>query len=128
METSTITIELPAQLYTQLQTLAEEEQSNPIDVLARLITLATQKHRQPTTQAFREILKLAIDMDIENFQDDRSTLIHKLITAGLMHPRPITPVPPPPISDEERQALADLMGQAPGKPLSQVIIEERGEW
>ena len=42
--------------------------------------------------------------------------------------------PPPGRSDilspsaEERRELAERLGQARGKPLSEVIIEERGEW
>ena len=42
--------------------------------------------------------------------------------------------PPPgrsdvePISEQERRELADRLGRAPGKPLSEMIIEGRGEW
>ena len=32
-----------------------------------------------------------------------------------------------PMSEQERRALAETLGRAPGKPLSQIIIEERGE-
>jgi hypothetical protein len=41
--------------------------------------------------------------------------------------------PPPgrsdvePISEQERRELADRLGRAPGKPLSEIIIEDRGE-
>jgi hypothetical protein len=30
-----------------------------------------------------------------------------------------------PISEEERRELADRLGRAPGKPLSEIIIEDR---
>jgi predicted DNA-binding antitoxin AbrB/MazE fold protein len=54
-------------------------------------------------------------------------VIQTLVKAGLV-------TPPPghsevdPISEEERYELAETLGKAPGKPLSEVIIEERGEW
>ena len=52
--------------------------------------------------------------------------IHMLVEAGIL-------TPPPgrsdvePISEEERHELADRLGRAPGKPLSEMIIEDRGE-
>ncbi|MCK4315019.1 MAG: antitoxin family protein [Anaerolineae bacterium] len=60
--------------------------------------------------------------------DDTDVLIQRLVAKGLMRPRPRGPIPPDPVSAEERLRLADIMGQAPGKPLSEIIIEERGEW
>ena len=54
-------------------------------------------------------------------------VIQALVEAGLL-------TPPPghseidPVSEEERRELAEALGQAPGKPLSEIIIEERGEW
>jgi len=62
-------------------------------------------------------------------KDPIEALIHKLIAEGRMRPRPKRGTPPPdPVSEKERRRLADIMGQAPGKPLSEIIIEERGEW
>jgi len=55
-------------------------------------------------------------------------VIQGLISAGLMHPRPKGTPPPDPVSEQERRRLADIMGKAPGKPLSEIIIKERGEW
>jgi predicted DNA-binding antitoxin AbrB/MazE fold protein len=60
--------------------------------------------------------------------DNIDVLIQRLVAKGLMRPRPRGPIPPDPVSEEERLRLADLMGSAPGKPLSEIIIEERGEW
>jgi predicted DNA-binding antitoxin AbrB/MazE fold protein len=60
--------------------------------------------------------------------DNTDALIHRLVAEGLMRPRPRGPIPPDPVSAEERLRLADLMGNAPGKPLSEIIIKERGEW
>lgn len=55
-------------------------------------------------------------------------VINILVAAGLVQPKPKGPVPPDPVSAEERQRLAELLGRAPGKPLSEIVIEERGEW
>jgi predicted DNA-binding antitoxin AbrB/MazE fold protein len=61
-------------------------------------------------------------------QDDQvQALIQRLIAKGWMHPQTSEPIPPDPVSEEERLRLADLMGSASGKPLSEIIIEERGE-
>lgn len=54
-------------------------------------------------------------------------IIENLVAAGLVRPRPSI-IPPDPVSEQERRALAETLGRAPGKPLSEIIIEERGEW
>jgi predicted DNA-binding antitoxin AbrB/MazE fold protein len=52
-----------------------------------------------------------------------------LTQAGLMQPRPRRgSPPPPPLSEDERQALADEVGRAPGRSLSEIVIEDRGAW
>ena len=61
-------------------------------------------------------------------EDPIETLIHRLIAEGRMRPRPDGPIPPAPLSEEERQSLADRLGRAPGKPASEMVIEDRGEW
>ena len=56
-------------------------------------------------------------------------IIQLMVTAGLMRPQSIpNSVPPDPVSATERRELAQAVGQAPGKPLSEIIMEERGEW
>jgi hypothetical protein len=54
-------------------------------------------------------------------------ILRLMVNAGLMRPRP-RHKPPPPLSDGERRALAEQIGRAPGKPISEIVIEERGEW
>jgi predicted DNA-binding antitoxin AbrB/MazE fold protein len=61
-------------------------------------------------------------------EDRLEALIQRLIREGRIVPRPPGPIPPDPVSEEERLRLADLLGKVPGKPLSEIIIEERGEW
>jgi hypothetical protein len=50
-----------------------------------------------------------------------------MIDAGLMRPKPQAMLAPPPLSDEERRALAEQIGRAPGKSVSEIVIEDRGE-
>ena len=58
--------------------------------------------------------------------DEEEEAIQYLIATGIL-------TPPPghsdvePLSEEERRELAETAGKAPGKPLSEIIIEERGE-
>ena len=64
----------------------------------------------------------------EEPEDELEKVIQSLIASGVTRPRPNRGTPPPdPVSEEERLRLADIMGHAPGKPLSEIIIEERGE-
>jgi predicted DNA-binding antitoxin AbrB/MazE fold protein len=59
--------------------------------------------------------------------DEREDTVRILVEAGLVRPRPGGPIPPDPLSKEERKALADRLGQAPGKTASEMVIEDRGE-
>jgi predicted DNA-binding antitoxin AbrB/MazE fold protein len=53
--------------------------------------------------------------------------VRVLVSAGLMRmPERGTP-PANPVSEEERRALAERLGRAPGKPLSEIIIEDRAD-
>ncbi len=60
--------------------------------------------------------------------DEAEEVIQLLVAAGLMTPPKKGSPPPDPVSDEERQKLAEILGKAPSKPLSEIIIEDRGEW
>lgn len=87
---------------------------------------------QPLNLRERQRVRIRVvpeDSDVsEEPIDNTDALIQRLVAKGLMRPRPRGPIPPDPVSAEERLRLADLMGSAPGKPLSEIIIEERGEW
>ena len=74
-----------------------------------------------------QVLPEAPDVSEES-GDDTDALIQRLVAKGLMRPRPRGPIPPDPVSAEERKALADRLGRAPGKSASEMIIEDRGEW
>ena len=43
MDTPAVTLELPASLYAELQAMAAEGQTGPVEVIARLVTLAQQR-------------------------------------------------------------------------------------
>jgi predicted DNA-binding antitoxin AbrB/MazE fold protein len=59
--------------------------------------------------------------------DKTEEIITAMIAVGLLTPPPgHTEVAP--ISSEERLRLAKMLSEAPGKSLSEIIIEERGEW
>lgn len=72
-----------------------------------------------------QIVQVSVVFDDE--EDDREALIRVLVEEGLVEPPEVDDVPDP-VSAEERQYLADLLGRAPGKPLSELVIEDRGEW
>jgi predicted DNA-binding antitoxin AbrB/MazE fold protein len=55
---------------------------------------------------------------------EQEEILRSMIDAGLVLPNP-EPELPPPMSDEERRALAKQIGAAPGKPISEIIIEDR---
>jgi predicted DNA-binding antitoxin AbrB/MazE fold protein len=50
-----------------------------------------------------------------------------LRAAGMLHVQ-LVPAerPPDPVSAEERKQLAKTLGRGPGRPLSQIVIDERG--
>jgi len=63
----------------------------------------------------------------EPAEDEGEAAIRVLVAAGLLTPPPRRSDVDP-VSEEERRELADRLGRAPGKPLSEIIIEDRGEW
>jgi predicted DNA-binding antitoxin AbrB/MazE fold protein len=65
--------------------------------------------------------------DLVEAENELIRIIQSLVQAGKLAPPPgCSDVEP--MSKEERRELADALGQIPGKPLSEIIIEERGEW
>ena len=104
--------------------------------MAEIVTAVYEKGMlrplQPLNLRERQTVRLQIFPEepvIQDEPDEVEEVIQSLVAAGLMRPRPERGTPPPdPVSEEERRRLADIMGKAPGKPLSEIIIEERGEW
>ena len=87
---------------------------------------------QPLNLRERQRVRIRVvpeDSDVsEEPGDNTDVLIQRLVAKGLMRPRPRGPIPPDPVSAEERKALADRLGRAPGKSASEMVIEDRGEW
>jgi predicted DNA-binding antitoxin AbrB/MazE fold protein len=73
----------------------------------------------------RETVRLQIVPDkAELAENEAEAAIQRLVEAGLLTP-PSGHPDVAPLSREERLALAERLGAAPGKPLSEIIIEER---
>lgn len=75
----------------------------------------------------KERQRVRVQVLPEDVEDRNLALVQMLIEEGLIEPREPLDTPDP-VSQEERQQLADLLGRAPGKPLSELILEDRGEW
>ncbi|MBN1954687.1 MAG: antitoxin family protein [Anaerolineae bacterium] len=73
----------------------------------------------------REHQMVDIQIMAEAEKEDAAELVRLLAAAGLITPPPGHSAEAP-ISEEERRALADRLGRIPGKPLSEMIIEDRG--
>jgi predicted DNA-binding antitoxin AbrB/MazE fold protein len=73
----------------------------------------------------RQTVRLQIVPEELTDHEDEAA-IRMLVQAGTL-------TPPPgrsdvePMSEQERRELADRLGHTPGKPLSEIIIEDRGE-
>ena len=92
-------------------------------VLRPLTPLNLQDHQRVRIQILADETKAEIE-EINEIEE----ISHLFVKAGLMRPSEKRPPLPDPISEAERRRLADILGQAPGKSLSEIIIEERGEW
>ncbi len=43
MDTTTVTLQLPASVYTELQSLARDEQTDPVEIIVRLVAMARRR-------------------------------------------------------------------------------------
>ena len=78
---------------------------------------------QPLDLRERQLVRIQV---LPDPADKVEKVIQRLVQAGVITPPPgYSDVDP--VSEEERRELANIMGRAPGKPLSEIIIEERGE-
>ena len=75
---NTVTLELPTQLYSQLQTLAEAEQTDIVELLRRLLVpLNGQKRQtQTTTRAFQRILDRATDLGVTDLAEQHDHYLY----------------------------------------------------
>ncbi len=82
--------------------------------------------RPLTPLPLQEKQTVQIQILMADTSDQMQQAILALTTAGLITPPPGQSAAVH-LSDEERRALADRLGKAATKPLSEIIIEERGQ-
>jgi len=82
MDTEVVTIQLPLTLYDQLQELATVEQTEPVEVIARLVTLARgsstglyDRSKSPTL-AFQRILEHATDLECTDLAEQHDHYLY----------------------------------------------------
>jgi len=73
----------------------------------------------------REHQMVDIQIIAEEEKEDATAAVRLLAAAGLITPPPGHSTESP-ATEEERRALAERLGRVPGKPLSEIIIEDRG--
>lgn len=63
----------------------------------------------------------------EKHDDESADMVRMMTRAGLIRPSrsPSLPKPRDPVSDKKRAEIAKKLGTAKGKPLSEIILEER---
>lgn len=78
MDTATVTVKLPTQLYTRLQARARKEQTDMVELLDRLVdtTDPTPATQQPTTQAFQRILARAANLGVSDLADQHDHYLY----------------------------------------------------
>ena len=79
MTEAIVILELPSNLYEKLQSLATEEQTEPIELIARLVALADQQHQPKSpTPAFRCILERATDLGIPDLAEQHDHYLYRV--------------------------------------------------
>jgi hypothetical protein len=77
MSSETVILKLPASIYADLQSLAEGEQTEPSEMVARLIRAARCEHQaEPATRAFRRILERAIDLGVTDLAEQHDHCLY----------------------------------------------------
>lgn len=86
-------------------------------VLRPVVPLDLPEHTQVEIE-----LKQVTMPEVEQ-SNERRRVLQALAEAGVIINLPLEPFPPSPLSREERERLAKVLSV--GKPLSEIIIEER---
>jgi len=77
METKTVTLQLPAPLYADIESLATEHQIRPEDVIALLVEDARQERQvKPPSRAFKRILERATDLGVEDLAEQHDRYLY----------------------------------------------------
>jgi predicted DNA-binding antitoxin AbrB/MazE fold protein len=102
------------------------------EVTMEIVTVVYEKGvlrpLQPLNLRERQTVRIQVlQEELAEAENEYEAAIRVLVAEGLLTPPPGRSDVPP-ISEQERLELADRLGSAPGKPLSEIIIEDRGEW
>jgi predicted DNA-binding antitoxin AbrB/MazE fold protein len=102
------------------------------EVTMEIVTVVYEKGvlrpLQPLNLRERQTVRIQVlQEELVEAENEYEAAIRVLVAEGLLTPPPGRSDVPP-ISEQERLELADRLGSAPGKPLSEIIIEDRGEW
>jgi hypothetical protein len=75
---NTVTLELPTQLYSQLQTLAENEQMDIVELLRRLLVVANnpKPRSKSATRSFQRILDRATDLGVTDLAEQHDHYLY----------------------------------------------------
>jgi hypothetical protein len=77
MASETVILQLPASLYADLESLATDEQAEPVEVIARLVETARQERRvESPTRAFRRILERATDLGVTDLAEQHDRYLY----------------------------------------------------
>jgi hypothetical protein len=78
MPPDTVTIELPRPLYARLESLAQEEQTDMMALLSRLVVLAAKSSpsAKPQTRAFQRILDRATDLGVNDLAEQHDHYLY----------------------------------------------------
>ena len=77
MASETVVIQLPASLYADLESLASDEQTEPVEVIARLVETARQQQQfSSPTRAFRRILERASDLGVSDLAEQHDHYLY----------------------------------------------------
>lgn len=77
MSSKIVVLELPASVYADLESLAEKEQTEPSEMVARLVQAARyERQAEPTTRAFRKILERATDLGVTDLAEQHDHYLY----------------------------------------------------
>jgi predicted DNA-binding antitoxin AbrB/MazE fold protein len=83
--------------------------------------------RPLTPIKLEESQTVSLEIKLDQPVDRSEEAIQMMVNEGLLTlPSGLSDIEP--LTEEEELELAERIGKAPGKPLSEIIIEERGEW
>ncbi len=78
MTVGTVTVKLPKDLYTRLDTLAKQERIDVVALLNRLAASATapQAEAEPSTTAFQRILDRATNLGVSDLAEQHDHYVY----------------------------------------------------